>query len=97
MDWMSSDTLRALTASSVLLALVLVLGWSWAKDRNARIDDMRRYADQWQKAHEISEMARERERDKNAAALETLKLTNALLSGFRQARDWADSDRSGST
>lgn len=94
---MTGDTLKALTTASVLLGLVLLLGTAWIKDRNARIDDMRKYAAQWQEAHRVSELAREAEREKNSAALETMKLTNALLSGFRQARDLADQERGGPT
>lgn len=97
---MTGDTLKALTTASVLLGLVLLLGTAWIRDRNARIDDMRRYADQWRansdewrKAHETSETARELEREKNAETLAAVKLTNALLSGFRQARDWAGQER----
>jgi hypothetical protein len=79
------ETLKSLTPSIVLLALVLVMGYAWVRDRNARIKDLKIQVTEWREAHRLSESARETQGEALREALEQSRTSEAVISGLRSA------------
>ena len=86
------ETLKALTTASVLLALVLLMGIAWVRDRNARIADLRsRIVDlkdqivDWREVARENEKSRELDREISRQQIEAMKTAEAVIIGLRDA------------
>jgi hypothetical protein len=93
-DWLSGETLKALTTDSVLLALLLFIGFNWVRDRNARladkdavIADKNQEIQDWKSALHESEIARETQTEALREALEIARTSEAVITGLRSALD----------
>lgn len=85
MGWLTGDDIGALTTGTVLLALVLTMGYSWVRDRNERLNDLHTQVNEWREAHRLSEKARETQADALREALEIARTSEAVITGLRNA------------
>lgn len=84
---LSADTLRVLTPAIVLLALILIMGYAWIRDRNARIKDLKEQVDDWREVARESEKSRELDRENARQQIEAMRTSEAVISGLRNALD----------
>jgi uncharacterized membrane protein len=82
---LSAETLRVLTPAIVLLALVLIMGSAWIRDRNARIRDLKEQVEDWREVARESEKARELDRESTRQQIEVMRTSEAVISGLRNA------------
>lgn len=94
MEWLTSDTLRALTPGIVLLVVSLMVARAWISDRNARLrdanarlQDMREMMQDWREAARESEKARDVDRENTRMSLEIARTSEAVIKGLRDALD----------
>jgi hypothetical protein len=88
----SADTLRVLTPAIVLLALILLMGSAWIRDRNARIRDLKEQVEEWREAYRESEKSREIDRSSVREQIEVMRTSEAVISGLRNAIERRESD-----
>lgn len=82
---LSPETLKVLTPAIVLLALILVMGYAWIRDRNARIKDLKEQVEDWKEAHRESEKSREIDRQSVREQVEAMRTSEAVIAGLRNA------------
>jgi len=91
---LSPETLRMLTPAIVLLALILIMGLGWIRDRNARINDLKEQVEDWKEAYRESEKSRETDRAATQSQLEVMRTSEAVISGLRNALERQENERS---
>jgi len=87
-----AETLKALTVSSVLLVLIVLMGAAWIRDRNARVRDLKEQVErerqekfEWREAHRLSEQARETQTEITRGHMDQARTSEAIIAGLRQA------------
>jgi len=96
---LSAETLRVLTPAIVLLALILVMGYAWIRDRNARIKDLKEQLDaeranskEWREVARESEKARDLDRENTRLSLDGMRTYEAIITGLRNALERRERD-----
>lgn len=93
MEWLSPDLFKALTASGLLLLVVLffMLGWIRPKsaiteireDRDARLKEAQLQISEWREAHRLSEQARLLNEQSLKEALEVARTSEVIVEALR--------------